>query len=108
MEVTMAQNPPRLCPNCGTPVEPNQRFCSECGTTLSMVSNLPTALASGEHETLPSQSSGAQFATQPAPPTNGSGDTATAPTQLVGAPGQAPGDQPVASASTSGAHFYSQ
>lgn len=102
----MAQHPPRLCPNCGTPVEPNQRFCSECGTTLNIASNQPTALASGEQETLLSQGSGAQFA--PPPASNVSGDAATVPTQLVGAPGQAPGDQPVATASTSGAHFYSQ
>lgn len=100
----MAQNPPRLCPNCGTPAEPNQRFCAECGTTLHMASNQPTVLASGEQATLASQGSGAQFATQPAPGTNGSSDTATAPTQLVGAPD----NQPIATVPTSGAHFYSQ
>jgi hypothetical protein len=100
----MAQNPPRLCPNCGTPAEPNQRFCAECGTTLHMASNQPTVLASGEQATLASQGNGAQFATQPAPGTNGSGDAALAPTQLVGAPGE----QPVATVPASGAHFYSQ
>ena len=104
----MAQNPPRLCPNCGTPVEPNQRFCSECGTTLNIASNQPTALASGEQETLLSQGSAAPFA--PPSATNASGDAATVPTQLVGAPvpGQAPGDQSGAPAPASGAHFYSQ
>src|SRR5690348_11679393 len=104
----MAQNPPRLCPNCGTPVEPNQRFCSECGTTLNTASNQPTALASGEQETLLSQGSGAQFATQPAPDANGSDNAAMVPTQLVGTPGQTPGDQPVATVLASGSHFYSQ
>lgn len=104
----MAQNPSRLCPNCGTPAEPNQRFCSECGTTLNVASNQPTAMASGEQPALASQGSGAQYATQPAPATNGSGDAAVVPTQFVGTPGQAPGDQPVATAPTSGAHFYSQ
>ncbi len=104
----MDQNPPRLCPNCGTPAEPNQRFCSECGTTLNVASNLPTAMASGEQSLLASQGSGAQFGAQPASATNGSGDAATAPTELVGAPGQTPGDQPVAATPSSGAHFYSQ
>ena len=104
----MDQNPSRLCPRCGTPAQPNQRFCSECGTTLNIASNLPTAMASGEQAALASQGSGVQFATQPAPVTNGSGDTATAPTQLVDAPGQAAGDHSAASASPSGAHFYSQ
>ena len=104
----MAQNPPRLCPNCGTPAEANQRFCSECGTTLNVASNQPTALASGEQAAFASQGSGAQFATQPSPGTNGSGDVAMAPTQLVGTPGQTPGDQPLATVPTSGAHFYSQ
>src|SRR5579859_1010650 len=104
----MAQITPRLCPNCGTPAEANQRFCSECGTTLNIASNQPTALASGEQAALASQGSGAQFATQPAPGTNGSGDAAMAPTQLVGTPGQAPGDQPVATVPTSGAQFYTQ
>ncbi len=104
----MAQNPPRLCPNCGTPAEPNQRFCSECGTTLNIASNQPTALASGEQAALASQGSGAQFATQPAPATNSTGDAAMMPTQLVGTPGQAPDAQPVATVPTSGAQFYSQ
>ena len=104
----MAQNPPRLCPRCGTPAEANQRFCAECGTTLHMASNQPTALASGEQAALAPQGNGAQFATQPAPGTNGSGDAALAPTQLVGSPGQAPDNQPLATVPSSGAHFYSQ
>jgi len=100
----MDQNPPRLCPNCGTPAEPNQRFCSECGTTLNAASNQPTALASGEQAAVSSQ--GAQFAAQPGPGSGVPGNTATAPTQLVGASGQTPGAYPAAPAS--GAQFYAQ
>ena len=97
----MAQNPPRLCPNCGIPAEPNQRFCAECGTTLSMVSNHPTALASGEQQ-------GVQFATQPESGNGASGNTATAPTQLVGTSGQAPAAYPASTVPSSGAQFYAQ
>jgi hypothetical protein len=102
----MAQNPPRLCPKCGTPAEPNQRFCSECGTTLNVASNQPTAMASGEQSVIPSQ--GAQFATQPEPGGGVPGNTGTAPTQMVGASGQTPGAYPATAASASGAQFYSQ
>ncbi|MGH2494462.1 MAG: zinc ribbon domain-containing protein [Ktedonobacteraceae bacterium] len=102
----MAQNPPRLCPNCGTPAEPNQRFCAECGTTLSMVSNHPTALASGEQQAIPMQ--GAQYATQPEAGNGASGNTAIAPTQLVGTSGQAPAAYPASTVPSSGAQFYAQ
>lgn len=106
----MAQNPPRLCPNCGSPAEPNQRFCAECGTTLSIVSNSPTALASGEQSALSAQGSGTQFATQPEPGNGVPGNAATAPTQLVGAPGQTPGSPTPAysNANTAGSQFYGQ
>jgi hypothetical protein len=104
----MAQNPPRLCPRCGTPAEPNQRFCSECGTTLNMASNQPTALASGEQQVIPSRGSGTQFATQAEPGVSTPGDAATAPTQLVGASGQTPGVYPNSNTPASGAQFYAQ
>jgi zinc-ribbon domain len=84
----MAQSPTRLCPNCGTPAEPGQRFCSECGTTLNMASNQATALASGEQSLAPSQGSGAQFATQPEPGAGTPNNAAAMPTQLVGSSGQ--------------------
>lgn len=102
----MAQNPPRLCPNCGTPAEANQRFCAECGTTLSMVSNQPTALASGEQSAIPVQ--GAQYATQPEAGNGASGNTVTAPTQLVGTSGQAPAPYPASTVPSSGSQFYAQ
>ena len=102
----MAQNPSRLCPNCGTPAEPNQRFCAECGTTLSMVSNQPTALASGEQQAMPVP--GAQYATQPEPGNGASGNTAIAPTQLVGTSGQAPAAYPASTVPASGSQFYAQ
>ena len=102
----MAQNLPRLCPNCGTPAEANQRFCAECGTTLSMASNQPTTLASGEQQGILMQ--GAQYATQPEPGNGASGNTATAPTQLVGTSGQAPATYPASTVPSSGAQFYAQ
>jgi zinc-ribbon domain len=74
-------DPPRLCPKCGIAAEPNQRFCSECGTTLNVASNQPTAIASGEQSVIPSQ--GAQFATQPESGGGVPGNTSTAPTQVA-------------------------
>lgn len=53
----MAQNPPVICPRCGTRAEPGQRFCSECGATLNRDVNKPTELAGGaSFETVPAQS----------------------------------------------------
>lgn len=53
----MAQNPPVICPRCGTRAEPGQRFCSECGATLNRDVNKPTELAgSVSFETVPAQS----------------------------------------------------
>lgn len=42
----MAQNPAQYCPQCGTPGPAGQRFCSNCGATISASSVAPTAAAS--------------------------------------------------------------
>ncbi len=48
----MAQSSPSSpppCPQCGTPIAPGQRFCSNCGATADPGFSKPTAAASGEH-----------------------------------------------------------
>lgn len=47
----MAQNAPRLCPRCGTPAAPNQRFCAECGTVLDAEVNRPSGRAGEGQQT---------------------------------------------------------
>ncbi|TMD68764.1 MAG: zinc-ribbon domain-containing protein, partial [Chloroflexi bacterium] len=45
----MAQLSPPPCPQCGTPIAPGQRFCSNCGATADPGFSKPTAAGSGEH-----------------------------------------------------------
>src|SRR6266487_1164139 len=100
----MSQNPPSLCPHCNTPAQPNQRFCSECGTTLHVGANKPTTFASGS-----------QFA-QVIPPgeNNGSAHATERAPQPGFAPYAVPGQTPYASGSSypdvpnSDNRFYSQ
>ncbi len=42
----MAQNPAQFCPQCGTPGQAGQRFCSNCGATIGASAAAPTAAAS--------------------------------------------------------------
>jgi hypothetical protein len=39
----MNQGKARFCPECGNLATPDQRFCSNCGTTLDASNNMPTA-----------------------------------------------------------------
>ena len=66
----MAQAFPPLCPHCGTPATPGQRFCSNCGKTLDAEFGVPTAAASsGEHyPQVPDLAT--QLPTPPPPPTS--------------------------------------
>ncbi len=43
----MSQTPARNCTMCGTPLPPEQRFCSNCGTLQEIGPVKPTALNSG-------------------------------------------------------------
>ena len=43
----MTQSPSRNCTNCGAPLAPEQRFCSNCGTFQEVGPAKPTALNSG-------------------------------------------------------------
>ncbi|TMF45898.1 MAG: hypothetical protein E6I32_12370 [Chloroflexi bacterium] len=113
----MAQNPPLLCPNCNTPAPPNQRFCSECGTTLNIGANKPTALASESQfaqAAPPGQNNGSQDATERAPRPGFAPPVAPLSTPPTPQPGMAPGQAPYASGAsystvpTSGNQFYSQ
>ena len=96
----MAQNPPLLCPNCNTPAPPNQRFCSECGTTLNIGANKPTALASESqfaHAAPPGQNNGSQDATERAQRPGFAPPVAPLSTPPTPQPGMAPGQAPYAS-----------
>lgn len=42
----MSQSFSRFCPQCSSPLEPGQRFCTNCGATTNIESNAPTALTS--------------------------------------------------------------
>lgn len=113
----MSQNPPSLCPHCNTPAQPNQRFCSECGTTLHVGANKPTALASESQfvqAAPPGQHGGSQNATERAPQPDSAPPAAPVSTPPTPQPGIAPGQTPYASGSsystapTPGNQFYSQ
>src|SRR5712691_2171541 len=125
----MAQNPPLLCPNCNMPTQPNQRFCSECGTTLNVEANKPTALASESQFAQaipPGQNTGSADATERAPQSIDTAQTVGTPqpgsappvapmsTPPPPPPGMAPEQMPYASGSsystvpTSGNQFYSE
>jgi hypothetical protein len=43
----MAQSSQPSCPQCGTPLPPGQRFCSNCGASADPNFSKPTAMASG-------------------------------------------------------------
>lgn len=43
----MSQTPGRTCPACGTPVPPGQRFCSNCGTDLTVSAPGPASQYGG-------------------------------------------------------------
>lgn len=43
----MSQTPGRRCPACGTPVPPGQRFCSNCGTDLTVSAPGPASQYGG-------------------------------------------------------------
>ena len=43
----MAQSSQPSCPQCGTPLAPGQRFCSNCGASADPNFGKPTAMASG-------------------------------------------------------------
>ncbi|MFL5693044.1 MAG: zinc ribbon domain-containing protein, partial [Ktedonobacteraceae bacterium] len=62
----MAQVNSSVCPQCGTPVAPGQRFCSNCGATTDAGFSAPTSMASSG-EQYP-QSSDAASAAPPPPP----------------------------------------
>lgn len=59
----MTQHPTRSCPRCGNSIPAGQRFCSNCGLSLSDEGNRPTAM-SGE-----TPSDVADMATREATPT---------------------------------------
>lgn len=112
----MAQNPPLLCPTCNTPAQSNQRFCAECGTTLNVGANKPTALASESQFAQaipPGQNNSSQQATERAPQPDSAPPAAPISTPPTPQPGNVPGPAPYRFGSTnstvptSGSQFYS-
>ena len=99
----MAQNPPLLCPQCNAPAQPHQRFCAECGTTLHVGANTPTALASESQFVQappPGQHAGPQEATERAPQPGFAPPAAPGSSPPTPGPGMAPGQMPYASGSS--------
>ena len=48
----MALTPGPFCPQCGTPLQGSQRFCTNCGTTIAEHANSPTIAASQQAPTI--------------------------------------------------------
>ncbi|MDQ6661251.1 MAG: zinc ribbon domain-containing protein [Chloroflexota bacterium] len=67
----MAQLPSRICPQCGTSVPANQRFCSNCGSTMDIGVNNPTAAASSGSRYADVDSMPTEAAAPPPPPPAG-------------------------------------
>lgn len=65
----MAQINSSACPQCGTPVAPGQRFCSNCGATTDAGFSAPTSMASNG-EQYPQSSDAGSAAPPPPPPAN--------------------------------------
>ncbi len=62
----MAQVNSPVCPQCGTPVAPGQRFCSNCGATTDAGFSAPTSMASSGEQYPPGSDVGS--AVPPPPP----------------------------------------
>jgi hypothetical protein len=77
----MAQSLPPSCPQCGTPLPPGQRFCSNCGASADPEFSKPTAMSSGEyHPQVPEMLT--EMSAPPPPP----GSLYTQPAQPTPAP----------------------
>jgi hypothetical protein len=68
----VALTPGPFCSQCGTPLQGSQRFCTNCGTTISEHANSPTIAASQQAPTIASagQTNAAGENTQAATPPN--------------------------------------
>ncbi len=84
----MAQQPPRFCSECGTPLQAGQRFCTNCGATMNVDASSPTAAATPA--TVLAGDSPAGPAELPA----GGSNTPAAPTQFSSMPTEPDVEQP--------------
>jgi hypothetical protein len=103
--IPLSQSLSRFCPQCNSPLEPGQRFCTNCGATTSIESNAPTALTN-DHTVLASGL--AQSNTVLAQPAPVAGSNATGPTILTpntSAPGPTPATPQAVTPDVSGATY---
>lgn len=72
----MTQQTARPCPNCGTPLIPGQRFCSNCGVLMDdkRAGQATELTPPGPPSSFPTQTPTTQY-TPPPPPTGGPGAT---------------------------------
>jgi hypothetical protein len=78
----MAQSLPPSCPQCGTPLTPGQRFCSNCGALADPEIGKPTAMSGGDYNPQVPQMP-TEMSAPPPPP----GSLYTQPAQPTPAPG---------------------
>ncbi len=93
----MSQPLARFCQQCSSPLEPGQRFCTNCGATTSIDSNVPTALTNDQTILARGAEQNTPVIDQPAPVANASVTGPTFLTPNQSAPGPAvnmPGSTP--------------
>ncbi|GAC1380918.1 MAG: hypothetical protein NVS4B7_03490 [Ktedonobacteraceae bacterium] len=76
----MMQTSSPNCPQCGTPMAPGQRFCSNCGATRDVGFSNPTAMSgSGEHHPQATEMAATGLSLPPPPPSELYSQTPTPP-----------------------------
>ncbi len=85
----MSQSLARFCSQCSSPLDPGQRFCTNCGATTSIESNVPTALTSDQTIRASSAAQSTPVIAQTTPVANSSATSPTIITPNESAPGSA-------------------
>jgi zinc ribbon protein len=121
----LLQSSARFCSQCSSPLEPGQRFCTNCGATTSIESNVPTALTSDQTILASGTAQSTPVIAQTTPVVNSSATGPTIITPNESTPGSAvnmPGSTPAtpqaatpyvsgamySTAPASGNQFYAQ
>ncbi len=101
----MSQSLSRFCPQCGSPLEPGQRFCTNCGATTNIESNAPTALTSDRTVLANGQAQSNPALAQPTPVADSNATGPTILTPNANAPGPATATPQTALPNVSGAMY---